>query len=64
MLQNRIIPVLTIENNLLVKTYKFSKSKYIGDPLNAVRIFNEKERIFIENERILVENEKIFVENK
>lgn len=43
MLQNRVIPVLTIENNLLVKTYKFSKSKYIGDPLNAVRIFNDKE---------------------
>ena len=43
MLQKRVIPVLTIENNLLVKTYKFAKPKYIGDPLNAVRIFNEKE---------------------
>ncbi len=43
MLQNRVIPVLTIQNNILVKTYKFSKSKYIGDPLNAVRIFNDKE---------------------
>ena len=43
MLQNRVIPVLTIENNYLVKTYKFSKPKYIGDPLNAVRIFNDKE---------------------
>ena len=43
MLQNRVIPVLTIENNFLVKTCKFSKSKYIGDPLNAVRIFNDKE---------------------
>lgn len=43
MLQNRVIPVLTIQNNLLVKTHKFSKPKYIGDPLNAVRIFNDKE---------------------
>ncbi len=43
MLLNRVIPVLTIENNNLVKTVQFSKSKYIGDPLNAVRIFNEKE---------------------
>ena len=39
----RVIPVLLLKNNGLVKTKKFNKSKYIGDPINAVRIFNEKE---------------------
>ena len=43
MLQNRIIPALTIEDSALVKTINFKKPRYIGDPLNAVRIFNEKE---------------------
>ena len=42
MLQPRIIPSLLIQNNGLVKTVKFSSPKYVGDPLNAVRIFNEK----------------------
>jgi len=39
----RVIPVLTIDNNKLVKTVKFKKPNYIGDPINAVKIFNEKE---------------------
>ena len=40
----RIIPCLLIdEGERLVKTVKFKEPKYIGDPLNAVRIFNEKE---------------------
>ncbi len=42
MLLPRLIPCLLIQNGVLVKTYRFSKSKYIGDPINAVRIFNEK----------------------
>jgi cyclase len=42
MLQSRIIPCLLIHNNGLVKTVKFSARKYVGDPLNAVKIFNEK----------------------
>jgi len=42
MLRPRIIPCLLIKNNGLVKTVQFDKSKYVGDPLNAVRIFNEK----------------------
>jgi cyclase len=42
MLVPRIIPVLLLENNRLVKTIKFQSPKYIGDPLNTVRIFNEK----------------------
>jgi cyclase len=43
MLRPRIIPCLLIKNNGLVKTVGFDKPKYVGDPLNAVRIFNEKE---------------------
>lgn len=43
MLQTRVIPVLLLRNNGLVKTIKFDKHKYIGDPINAVRIFNDKE---------------------
>ncbi len=43
MLRSRITPVLLIQNNGLVKTVKFKAPKYVGDPLNAVRIFNEKE---------------------
>jgi len=43
MLQNRIIPVLLLEDEGLVKTRKFKDPKYIGDPVNTVRIFNTKE---------------------
>lgn len=39
----RIIPCLLLRDNGLVKTVKFKKSTYIGDPINAVKIFNEKE---------------------
>ncbi|WP_417624807.1 AglZ/HisF2 family acetamidino modification protein [Paremcibacter congregatus] len=39
----RIIPCLQLEGASLVKTVKFKKPTYIGDPINAVRIFNEKE---------------------
>lgn len=43
MLRPRIIPCLLIHNGGLVKTVRFGAPKYVGDPLNAVRIFNEKE---------------------
>jgi len=43
MLRPRIIPCLLIKNGGLVKTAKFIQPKYVGDPINAVRIFNEKE---------------------
>lgn len=43
MLLPRIIPVLLVHNKGLVKTVKFKDHKYVGDPLNAVRIFNEME---------------------
>ena len=42
MLSSRIIPSLLISNRRLVKTIKFSNPRYLGDPLNAVKIFNEK----------------------
>lgn len=43
MLNHRVIPCLLLSNDGLVKTQKFSKPKYVGDPINAIRIFNEKE---------------------
>jgi imidazole glycerol-phosphate synthase subunit HisF len=39
----RVIPVLQIENRKLVKTVQFHTPAYIGDPINALRIFNDKE---------------------
>lgn len=43
MLRPRIIPCLLVRNKGLVKTVNFGDSKYVGDPINAVKIFNEKE---------------------
>lgn len=43
MLRPRVIPCLLVRNKGLVKTVKFGSGKYVGDPINAVRIFNEKE---------------------
>ena len=43
MLRPRIIPCLLVKNGGLVKTVRFGSPKYVGDPINAVRIFNEKE---------------------
>jgi len=42
MLNPRLIPLLLVREKGLVKTTKFTDDKYVGDPLNAVRIFNEK----------------------
>ncbi|MBK8622494.1 MAG: imidazole glycerol phosphate synthase subunit HisF [Saprospiraceae bacterium] len=39
----RVIPVLLIHKGLLYKTKKFKDPRYVGDPTNSVRIFNEKE---------------------
>ena len=41
MLRPRIIPSLLVHQKGLVKTVKFKNPKYIGDPINAVKIFNE-----------------------
>lgn len=43
MLRPRIIPCLLVHQGGLVKTQGFKNPKYVGDPINAVRIFNEKE---------------------
>ena len=43
MLRPRIIPCLLVHEGGLVKTVGFRDSKYVGDPINAVKIFNEKE---------------------
>ena len=49
MLRSRLIPSLLIQNNDLVKTIKFANPQYIGDPINTIKIFNEKnvDEIFI-----------------
>jgi len=39
----RIIPCLLLQNNGLVKSVRFKNHKYVGDPINAVKIFTEKE---------------------
>lgn len=43
MLRPRLIPCLLVHNDGLVKTVNFANPKYVGDPINAVRIYNEKE---------------------
>ena len=43
MLRPRIIPCLLVRDKGLVKTVQFQGDKYVGDPINAVKIFNEKE---------------------
>lgn len=39
----RIIPMLLMDSDNLIKTIQFRKPRYIGDPINAIKIFNEKE---------------------
>src|SRR5690606_15267570 len=39
----RIIPCLLYDGSGLVKTVKFKNPSYVGDPINAIKIFNEKE---------------------
>ena len=43
MLRKRVIPTLSLLEESLVKTIRFNKFNYIGDPCNTVRIFNELE---------------------
>lgn len=42
-IKTRVIPVLLLRGDGLVKTVKFKNPTYVGDPINSVRIFNEKE---------------------
>ena len=43
MLKTRVMPCLLLRGSGLVKTVRFKNPKYVGDPINTVRIFNEKE---------------------
>ena len=43
MIKPRVIPALLLRGQGLVKTVKFKEPKYLGDPINIVRIFNDKE---------------------
>jgi cyclase len=43
MIKTRVIPSLLIKNGGLVKTVRFNKATYVGDPINAIKIFNDKE---------------------
>jgi cyclase len=43
LISKRIIPCLLLDNERIVKTMKFARPSYVGDPINAVKIFNEKE---------------------
>ena len=43
MLRPRIIPCLLIHKNGLVKTLEFGQPRYVGDPINAIKVFNEKQ---------------------
>src|SRR5688500_2461656 len=43
MLNTRVIPCLLLKDGGLVKTIRFSNPKYVGDPINTIKIFNDKE---------------------
>lgn len=43
MLRTRVMPCLLLKGRGLVKTINFKNERYVGDPINAVRIFNQKE---------------------
>ena len=58
MFKKRIIPSLLISNKKLIKTIKFKNEEYVGDPINAIKIFNEKEvdELFIFDKNISIHN--------
>ena len=43
MLRPRLIPCLLLDGERLVKTMRFREPQYVGDPINAIRVFNDKE---------------------
>ena len=43
MLETRVIPCLLLKDSGLVKTVRFKDPRYVGDPINTIKIFNEKE---------------------
>jgi cyclase len=64
MFRPRVIPVLLLRGESLVKTVSFKKPQYIGDPINAVKIFNDlktDELVFLD---ILASKEKRAISTK
>ena len=45
MLRSRYIPILLLDDGELVKTRQFEEGIYVGDPINAIRIFNERYKV-------------------
>ncbi|CAN5330044.1 AglZ/HisF2 family acetamidino modification protein [soil metagenome] len=43
MMQHRVIPCLLLRDDILVKTVGFRRPKYVGDPINAAKLFNDLE---------------------
>ena len=43
MIRPRIIPIILIKNGYVVKTHQFKDERYIGEPINIIKIFNDKE---------------------
>jgi len=43
MFRSRLIPIILIEKRGLYKSIKFKTHRYLGDPLNTIRLFNDKE---------------------
>lgn len=63
MITNRVIPCLLLKDGGLVKGKKFKKHVYIGDPINTVRLFNDKEvdeLVFLDIDATLQKNEPNF----
>lgn len=60
MLRTRAMPCLLVEDGRLVKTVKFKKPNYVGDPVNAIKIYNEKEvdELIVVDISATVENRK------
>jgi len=60
MLRSRLIPSLLIQGKGLVKTQKFQNPRYIGDPINTIKIFNEKniDEIFISDIDVTVKKKE------
>ena len=56
MLKKRIIPILLIKDDELVKSTRYKNHNYVGDPINVIKIFNEKEV----DEIIILDIEKSF----
>jgi len=62
MLKKRIIPILLINEDQMVKSTKYKNYSYVGDPINIIKIFNEKEadEIIVLDVKRSISNEEPF----